>query len=313
MPSTSKLLWVLSIAVPLAFSFSGRIAIARQSAPVHKAKATEAASSFSFEPLDTWKAAVLAGDRNTLDALYSTNPPVQVKTPQGDVLDPTEEPMFWASLRAAGLDHLTVKVLQVQNPQPGIMALVLRVEAQLKTAEGEKAALVSTSQVWMQKIGEWRIVQTRRSALVAKPTMRLPEPAKPNIDLYPPPGDAPGAISTALAAASKDHKRVLLVFGGNWCYDCHVLDTTFRSRAIAPLVNANYHVVHVNIGNYDVNLDIAQKYGVPLNKGVPCLAVLDPDGTVVYSQKEGQFESTVKLAPEDVTEFLKKWKPQHGG
>jgi hypothetical protein len=68
----------------------------------------------------------------------------------------------------------------------------------------------------------------------------------------------------------------------------------------------------VNIGNYDVNLDLARKYGVPLDKGVPDLAVLDSDGKLMASQKQGEFESTVKIGPEDVVAFLQKWKPQHG-
>ena len=142
--------------------------------------------------------------------------------------------------------------------------------------------------------------------------MRLPEPAKPNTQLYPDPAEAPAEIAAALAAASKDHKRVLLVFGGNWCYDCHVLDATFHSKAISPLVNANYHVVHVNVGDYDKNLDLAKKYEIPLEKGVPSLAILDPDGKLVVSQKKGEFESTVRIGPEDVVEFLKQWKPAPG-
>src|ERR1700730_17994495 len=143
--------------------------------------------------------------------------------------------------------------------------------------------------------------------------MRLPEPAKPNIQLYPDPAEAPAEVSSALAAARKDHKRVLLVFGGNWCYDCHVLHATFHSKAISPLVSENYHVVHVNVGEYDKNLDLAKKYEIPLDKGVPSLAILDPDGKLVVSQKKGEFESTVRIGPEDVVEFLKKWKPQRAG
>ena len=164
----------------------------------------------------------------------------------------------------------------------------------------------------MQKLGEWKIIATQRGDLAAKEARRLPEPAKPNTQLYPPPEEAQTEISSALAAAAKDHKRVLLVFGGNWCYDCHVLDATFRSKAFAPLVNANYHVIHINVGNYDVNLDLAKKYEIPLEKGVPSLAILDPDGTLVVSQKKGEFESTVRIGPEDVVDFLKKWKPQRG-
>lgn len=275
-------------------------------------KTSETAASFAFEPLDNWKAAVLAGDKTALMGFYTINPAARAKTPQGETLDPGEEPAFWSSLKPAGLHRLDIMVLEAKTLQPGVMALVLRIEADLKTSAGENSTIVSAAQVWVQKLGEWKIVSTQRGDLVAKKARRLPEPAKPNIQLYPPPEEAQTEISSALAAAAKDHKRVLLVFGGNWCYDCHVLDTTFRSKAFAPIVNANYHVIHINVGNYDANLDLADKYQIPLKKGVPSLAILDPDGKLIVSQKQGEFESTARIGPEDVLEFLKKWKPQRG-
>jgi thioredoxin 1 len=278
----------------------------------HAKKASGAVPSFAFEPLDNWKAAVLAGDKAALTSYYTTSPPARTKTPKAETLDPSEEPMFWSSLKPAGLDRLNVMVLEAKTLQPGVMSLVLRIEADIKTSAGENSSIISASQVWVQKLGDWKIIATQRGDLVAKQLRRLPEPAKPNIQLYPPPEEAQAEISSALAAAAKDHKRVLLVFGGNWCYDCHVLDTTFRSKEFAPLVNANYVVIHINVGNYDSNLDLADKYQIPLKKGVPSLAILDPDGKLVVSQKQGEFESTVRIGPEDVLEFLKKWKPQHG-
>jgi hypothetical protein len=278
----------------------------------HPKKTSEKVASFAFEPLDNWKAAVLAGDKAALTSYYTTSPPARTKTPKAETLDPSEEPMFWSSLKPAGLDHLDMKVLEAKTLQPGVMSLVLRIEADIKTSAGETSSVVTASQVWVQKLGEWKIIATQRGDLAAKQARRLPEPAKPNIQLYPPPEEAQAEISSALAAAVKDHKRVLLVFGGNWCYDCHVLDATFRSKEFAPIVSANYHVLHINVGNYDANLDLADKYQIPLKKGVPSLAILDPDGTLVVSQKQGEFESTVRIGPEDVLEFLKKWKPQRG-
>ena len=304
---TIRIAWIAVL-----FLCSQPAVFAQDSPHQPRASRTAESASFAFEPLDQWKTAVLAGDRAALTALYTTNPAARAKTPQGETLDPSEEPMFWSSLKQAGLAQLDVKVLEAKTLQAGVMSLVLRVEMDLKGSGGEKPALVSCSQVWVQKLGDWKIIATQRSGLVEKPVMRLPEPTKPNTQLYPPPEEAPAEISSALAAAASDHKRVLLVFGGNWCYDCHVLDATFRSKAIAPLVSANYHVVHVNIGNYDVNLDLAKKYEVPLDKGVPGLAVLDATGKLVTSQKQGEFESTVKLAPDDVIAFLKRWKPQSG-
>ena len=269
--------------------------------------------SSTFEPLARWKAALQSGNEAGLSALYSKMPAAQVQTPDGTVQDPEAEARFWSALAAKGITNLNVKVLDVEHPQPGQVNAVLRVELMLKTNSGEQPFVVAVHQLWIQQGGDWRVVATRRGDLDPNPPRRLPEPAKPNTDLYAPPEEASSEISAALATAAKDHKRVILVFGANWCYDCHVLDATFHSKDIAPLVNANFHVVHINVGDEDKNLDLAAKYGVPINKGIPGLAVLNPDGSVVYSQKLGEFENSTRIGPADVTTFLKKWAPPHQG
>ncbi len=269
-------------------------------------------SASAFEPFDRWKAAVLAGNQTALAALYATAPPAQTQTPQGKIQDPREEPQFWSALASQGLSDFQPKVLSISRPQPGEVALVLRIEFKVKSSSGLQPITVEAAQVWIQQGNDWRIAMTRRDGLTPSPTFRLPQPVKPNTALYPPPEKAEEEISAALASAAKDRKRVILVFGANWCYDCHVLDATFHSKTFAPVVTANYHVVHINVGDEgDKNLDLAEKYGVPL-KGhvrIPSLAVLDPDGKVVYSQKNGEFDDSVRIGPDDVAAFLTKWKP----
>ena len=269
-----------------------------------------ASAQSAFAPLDQWTRAVQTGDTAALTQLYSIAPPAQTKTSQGVTQEIGAEPHFWAALAASGLSDLHPKILEIEHLQPGVVALVLRVEFNLRTDSGVQPFLVEASQIWAQEGNDWRIVQTERSDLAPRTARRLPEPAKPNTDLYPPPQEAPSEIKAALARAARDHKRVILVFGGNWCYDCHVLNATFHSKDIAPLVDANYHVVHVNIGDdYDKNLDLAAKYKVPLKRGVPALVVLDANGSLVYTQQEGEFENSMRLGPDDVTAFLKKWAP----
>ena len=146
-------------------------------------------------------------------------------------------------------------------------------------------------------------VQVRAQAAKA-----LPQPTERK-NLYPEGVDAKAEIAKALADAKKTHRRVLLIFGGNWCYDCHVLDAAFHSKEIAPMLNRNYIVVHVNIGEYDKNLDLADKYEIPLKKGVPAAAVLKGDGTLVVSQKNQEFEKARSMTTDAVLAFLEKWKP----
>jgi len=128
-------------------------------------------------------------------------------------------------------------------------------------------------------------------------------------DIYNDRADARAEIKQALKEAAVGHKRVILVFGANWCYDCHVLNKAFHSPELAPILAANYEVVHVSIGKGDQNLDLMEQYEVPRKRGIPGLAVLDPDGKLVYSQKNGEFENARALLPEDFRAFLEKWKP----
>jgi thioredoxin 1 len=128
-------------------------------------------------------------------------------------------------------------------------------------------------------------------------------------DIYPAPEAAKTDLATALQTAAANHRRVILDFGGNWCTDCHVLDLYFHDAVNKPLLDANYILVHVNVGRRDQNLDIAERYAIPLGKGVPALAVLDSDGQLLYTQKTGEFEAMRGMKSAAVTDFLNQWKP----
>ena len=132
-------------------------------------------------------------------------------------------------------------------------------------------------------------------------------------DIYPDPAQARTDIAKALKAAAASHKRILLDFGGNWCGDCHVLDFYLSNAQNRPILESNFVLVEVNVGAYDANLDIAKQYGIPLEKGVPALAVLTEKGKLLYSQKNGQFEKMGRLDPGMVTQFLVQWKPVKPG
>jgi thiol:disulfide interchange protein len=128
-------------------------------------------------------------------------------------------------------------------------------------------------------------------------------------DIYPDPGRAKTDLAAALQTAAANHRRIIVDFGGNWCTDCHVLDGYFHDAANKPLLEAGFLLVHVNIGRRDQNLDLAERYQIPLNKGVPALAVLDGDGKLLYSQRTGEFEAMRRMQSSTVTEFLTQWKP----
>jgi thioredoxin 1 len=132
-------------------------------------------------------------------------------------------------------------------------------------------------------------------------------PFRPDPNLYRSDADAQQEIAHTMSEAGKEHKRVILVFGASWCGDCYALDYGFHQPRVEPLLNANFKVVHVDVGRFDKNLDLVKKYHVDLEKGIPSLAVLTPQGKVLDATAE--FESARGMSEEDVIQFLNTWKP----
>ena len=131
-------------------------------------------------------------------------------------------------------------------------------------------------------------------------------------NIYPDPSLAKSQIQAALSRARAAHKRVIIDFGGNWCGDCKVLNLYLHDQTNLPLLNANYELVEVNIGHFDANQDIAARYGIPLQRGVPALVILSPEGKVLLAQTHGEFERMRNLQSSDLTKFLNDWKPTRG-
>lgn len=127
--------------------------------------------------------------------------------------------------------------------------------------------------------------------------------------IYDENANASQLIAAAIQRASASHKNIVLDFGANWCPDCHALDAAMHRGELARVIAKNFEIVHISVGRFDRNLDVARKYQIPLHKGIPALAVLDPHGKLLYSQKEGQFEDARAMDAGSFLEFFKKWGP----
>lgn len=261
------------------------------------AQGSAADSPTGFPPLDQWKAGVLAGDASALKAFYSTDPVAQVMA-NGVKTDTDADVNFWLGLKARSISLETVAVLD----RPKGTSVVFKADVQL--ANGQILS-VTDGQMWRKEGEQWRLMSVERADA---PHLKQPSDMKKNI--YPADADARAEIKEAEEKAAAGHKRVVLVFGANWCYDCHVLDLAFHRPDFAAVM-ASYEVVHVDLGPDEMkNADLVKEFDVPLNKGIPALAVIESDGKLVVSQKNGEFEDARSMTPEAVVEFLNKWKPE---
>ena len=122
--------------------------------------------------------------------------------------------------------------------------------------------------------------------------------------IYDEAADAKAAIRTTLAEAAAAKLPVLVVFGANWCGDCRMLDATFKNGPSAPLIARSFKVVKVDVGRFDRNVDIAEAYRVPLKKGIPAVAVLSPEGKLLYATEGGELADARKMGDQGVYDFF---------
>jgi thioredoxin 1 len=254
----------------------------------------------AFVPFEQWKSAILAGDAAVLKALYSTNPPAQTRV-GGVMHDADADTSFWLGLKPHSMKVEFVR----QIVRPDRASMIFRADVVSGMPNGQTVS-VTDDQYWLKQGDQWRLVGIERTD---SPRLKQPSDMKKNI--YPADADAHAEIKDAEERAGRAHKRLLLVFGANWCFDCHVLDLAFQGPDLAPVLTAHYELVHVDLGpDEHKNADLVQQFDVTLDKGVPVLAVAESDGKVVISQRNGEFEDARRLTPEALLEFLNKWKPQ---
>ena len=262
-----------------------------------------AAATPDFPALNDWKSALLTGNPTDFRSLYSVNPPARLADNNNQAQDISREIDFWQQVKRSGAQNLELSLTN-NEAQQGLHIVGFEASWRIKTTAGLRTRYVVEKQAWMQQGTAWRIVIASHSDV-----LKMPQPANLNPNLYPPHSDAKAEINEALARARREHKRVLLMFGGNWCYDCHVLEFALHHGDAAPLAERGFVIVHVDIGEGELNPDLVERYKIPAKHGVPALAVLESDGRLLYSDQNREFQSARSMDPEVLIAFLTRWKP----
>jgi thioredoxin 1 len=116
--------------------------------------------------------------------------------------------------------------------------------------------------------------------------------------------DARADLHRALQQAKGETKRVLVVFGANWCDDCQALARLMAQGPVAEHVARRYIVTKVDVGNFNKNLDLAREMGEAIKKGIPAVAVLAADGALVRATQAGELASARRMGDAQVIAVL---------
>lgn len=150
--------------------------------------------------------------------------------------------------------------------------------------------------------------------LLAVPSFgALPEYRSTGSDIFDPKAGAEVLIAKAVAQAKREDKRILLLFGANWCPWCRRLHAALtKDAAVQERLKRKFILVFVDANtrnDKNRNAAVIEKYGNPIPQyGLPVFVVLDRDGTQLTTRETASLaaDTDAKVAAR-VLSFLNEW------
>ncbi|KQZ19744.1 thioredoxin family protein [Caulobacter sp. Root1472] len=119
--------------------------------------------------------------------------------------------------------------------------------------------------------------------------------------------DANAEVAAAAKRAKAAHKLLLIDLGGNWCPDCRILAGVMRLPEVRAFVDQHYEVVTVDVGRFDRNLEVPERYGVSDLEGVPALLIVDEGGQLRNRKELINVTDDRHKRPQQMVDWLAKW------
>lgn len=119
-------------------------------------------------------------------------------------------------------------------------------------------------------------------------------------------------LKPVYAKASKENKKVLLIFHASWCGWCRKMDSSLVDKNVKPLMDKNYEIAHLvvyespnkkNLENPGA-LELLTKHG-GADEGLPYWFVLDKQGNKLADSQYKPGENTgCPASEEEVAHWL---------
>ena len=130
-------------------------------------------------------------------------------------------------------------------------------------------------------------------------TLSLPLPLPYNGVEY-----SPEQVNGFIDETIEQSKQPILIFGGNWCPDCRILDGTLQLPTIKKFMEEKYQIMHIDIGRYDKNMDLISYFGIPKEKGVPRVLVFNKYKIILNKESTKEWTTARDRVKQEVFDYF---------
>ncbi|MDC0453835.1 thioredoxin family protein [Gammaproteobacteria bacterium] len=102
-------------------------------------------------------------------------------------------------------------------------------------------------------------------------------------------------------------KQPVIIFGGNWCPDCRILEGTLVMPTIKKFLQQHYQIMHIDIGRYNRNMDLMDHLNIESKKGVPRVVILDLEKNIVNSSTSSEWTTARDRKQQEIYNYFQKF------
>jgi thiol-disulfide isomerase/thioredoxin len=120
---------------------------------------------------------------------------------------------------------------------------------------------------------------------------------------------AQDTVDEALAAAKLSDKHAIIVMGADWCHDSRALAGWFKTPRFEAMLEENFIVRYIDVGQKDRNIDVAQRFGLENIVGTPTIIVTDSQGRVLNLDSAPTWRNAASRTENSIFEYFSDLAP----
>lgn len=124
--------------------------------------------------------------------------------------------------------------------------------------------------------------------------------------LFLPSEDAMDDLKVTLKLAQSQQKLALVILGADWCHDSRALARRLQTEPLKSLIDENYAILLVDIGNLTEGRDVMQHFGIPIYYATPTVLVIDPvSGQLVDNGNRNMWGNAASVSMDDSVAYFR--------
>ena len=129
--------------------------------------------------------------------------------------------------------------------------------------------------------------------------LKMPLPLPYNGEIY-----SESDIERFLDSSINKSKQPIIIFGGNWCPDCRILEGTLQLPTIKKYMIDHYEIMHVDVGRYDKNMNLISYFKIPKEEGVPRVLVFDTNKNILNMESTKEWTTARDRKQQEIFNYF---------